>query len=204
MNAPVAPTLSLVPITPPAVAAAVTPSVQPTPIVLRERPAPQRPKIEWYGAPILIADAAALASTLAIGALSRGNSWGLGAGVGLTAYTVAGPVVHWANRQVGPGFGSLALRVGTPLSCAFWGVLAGQLLYPNADGAETGAMVGAALGVVVASVVDSAVLAYARPANQSPTLGTAPKSAQKPRVAWVPSASVDPRGGLNVGVGGSF
>ena len=162
-------------------------------------PAPAKAtRTEWYGWQILLGDGASLASGIATGLLSEP---GTGAAVGLTGYALGAPVVHWSHGQVGQGFGSLALRVGTPVSLAFWSFLAFGLSGSDADTATLAAGASAVLGMGAAMIVDVAVLAH----EKVPTEATQARTKPEPSLRWTPTAGYDgKRNALTVGLSGSF
>jgi hypothetical protein len=121
-------------------------------------PPPQEPT--WYGWQTLIVDGAALSLTVA--AFSRANSSGNSAATllelsGIT-YVIGPPIVHWAHGNVGKGFGSLGMRLVAPVLGAGIGCALDQ------SGGELGCLGGLALGgfagIVLAVVLDNALLAY--------------------------------------------
>ncbi len=124
----------------------------------------------WYGWQILIIDVATVATFAADDSGTR-----MGGGL---AYTLGGPVVHWAHGQQGAGWGSLALRSFTPL-----------LFIGADDDAGRSAAYGAAL---LASVLDITLLAHER----------MPKSRRR-SAALAPYVAVG-RGSASSGLGGSF
>lgn len=161
-------------------------------------PPPKKTRSEWYGWQILLVDGASLASGLAVGLAGKAEP---GAAVGLTGYALGAPIVHWANGQVGAGFGSLALRVGTPISMAFWGYLAFAVTSDDPDAAGLAAGASAIVGMAAAMVVDVAVLAKKQVPIEAPRAG----ARRKPQIQWTPTAGYDgKREAVTVGLAGSF
>lgn len=132
----------------------------------------------WYGGTILAADTAALVMGIgAIGAAgsrgAQGFAWPLVIGASVT-YLADGPIVHAAQGRTGAAFGSLGLRLGTPLVGAGVGGLVGAAAEGDCSGealcgigTAVGAIMGFGAGMVVASIVDIAGLAYADEPNSS-------------------------------------
>jgi hypothetical protein len=121
-------------------------------------PQPRLTKEHWYGGQTLAADGAALALVVAgIGLQSGGLTL-----FGATAYLGGGPIVHWAHGHVGMGFADLGIRAGLPFAGLFVGAMAGAVIFRN-DGVYGSLLAGAVGflgGIVGASVIDSAALAY--------------------------------------------
>ena len=119
----------------------ISPGPQPSPVESRT----------WYGWQILGVDA------LAIGALSidvASRSQGPSNAVGipcLTAFVVAGPIIHGSHRRWGGVAASVARRILLPLVATFSGG-AQQGDWSNRDAAE-----GLIAGMAAASLVDAAL-----------------------------------------------
>jgi len=139
------------------------------------------PPREWYGAPIVLADLAALGLFLVgVVASDHGHDFGSALmGVGVGTYLLGGPVVHFTEHQQRKGFASLGLRAGA-LAVGFGlGVIIGGVVGledKNGCPKETwcgmgdllvGAAVGLGSGYLIGAVVDSAALAY-KPATAKP------------------------------------
>lgn len=188
----------LCPATPPAAG-----TVTPTPVILRPdapQPVPPRTEKKWYGWQTLIVDGAVIVSSIAIGAASSDASNAAGT-VFLVGYALGGPIVHWANGQVGMGFASLGLRVGAPVVV---GVLGGALAAGASNGDGYAVLGGAAIGIIAGSigavVVDSAVLA-----RKTVTVDAAEERRASLKLKWAPTASYDPkREAFQAGIGGTF
>ncbi len=177
--------------------------------VLRAPSAAPRPftpiQKEWYGWQILLADGASIAAGIGVGLATNGDGGGVARGLATASagYVLAAPMVHWANGQVGPGFGSMSLRVGAPLVMAAWGVFGGSILLSDENGAAVGAGIGAGVGILGAIVVDAAVLAY-RPVDPKERERVS-GAAKKPALQWTPTAHYDvQRAATTVGLAGSF
>jgi zinc transporter ZupT len=129
---------------------------------------------EWYGRPMVIADALSL--TAFFGGVLLGSSEysdltdGLADGlalVGLAGYLVGGPIVHFSEGRVDIGGASLGLRLGAPLVGAGVGFFAGAVAWSDCDegnmcvleGVAIGVLLGFVGGLLVATVVDDAALA---------------------------------------------
>lgn len=126
---------------------------------------PPRSSGRWYGWQTLILDGSAVAlSSLGIGLATQRDSAGAGA-----AFLIAGgltqllgpPIVHWAHRNVGRGFASLAFRTVLPAVGLLIGAAAGS---GHSSSDQVVAMfAGAALGDALAITLDLTWLARERP-----------------------------------------
>jgi hypothetical protein len=120
---------------------------------------------DWYGAPVLVTGgSAALLVTAAIAAADDDVSPWL-AGLGGGAYVFGGPITHWANDEVGKGFGSLGLNVGLAGACGLIGALIGAASAGDGDFAGLAAgLLGGAIGLGVGSIaavaIDTTLLTY--------------------------------------------
>jgi hypothetical protein len=133
------------------------------------------PKGQWYGAPVLLVDAASLA--VALGSTGSGSP-GLGY-VGAGGYLLGGPVIHIAHRNGDKAVLSLMIRVAAPL--AF-----GYAAYEGFGGSNgegccpaIGAVLGGVVGAGLASVVDATTLAWETPRRATavpvgPTISVGP------------------------------
>lgn len=134
----------------------------------------------WYGWQIILTDASAVTLTVA-GAL--GEADGL-VTLGVLSYLFGPPIVHFAHRNVGRGFGSLGLRLGAP----FVGALLGVAVANCSEGSDFCGMPEVAVAMTAATltavVVDAAVLAY--------------DVEKKPRRTWTPSLRLGRHGGVLV------
>jgi hypothetical protein len=164
---------------------------------------------EWYGAPIIIADGV---STLvaSVGGVATGGVLTL---VGAGTFLLVPPIIHWARGNVAKGFGSLGLRVGMPSGGTLLGGLVGLVASGNcrgefcgAAGLVLGGLIGGGLGIIGASVVDSAVLAHDSGGQDEPlppTPSPTNRQAQKPSFTLQPGATWE-KGGGRVFLGGTF
>lgn len=138
----------------------------------------------WYGGTILAVDLAAL--TLGIAAVAHPDASAPLAIAGSATYLLGGPIVHAVHGRTGTAFGSLGLRVGVPIASAGVGAVVGAAAQGDCSGdwcgigAVVGGVFGFGAGMLVASVVDIAGLAYEAEPNSA-----------GPRVALLPS--IDPR-----------
>ena len=118
----------------------------------------------WYGWQVLAADAASITvfAVSARNALSTDNSyfWNGAAVVAGGGYFFGAPFIHLAHHRLGGAAVSLGLHVGLPL---LFGELGNSQSCPSGDGGEhgfcggTAALVGGALGVLTATIVDATV-----------------------------------------------
>ena len=141
---------------------------------------------EWYGAPIVVTDLAALGVFIGgMVAADRGSHFGSGLMIsGSGTYLLGGPIVHFSEHKSGNGFASLGLRLGAPLGGALVGAIVGGVIgSEKACGAnETcgfgGFAVGGGLGLVggglAAMVVDDAAFAYKATTPKALALTVAP------------------------------
>lgn len=158
---------------------------------------PSEKASEWYGDQILYVDGALV--LLALPTL----------GVTLIGYPLGGPIVHLAYENYGRAAGSLALRVGVPMV----GVIATAAVacrrppsdpqYPYDDGdsgmcAVMAVVIGAPLGAMVATAIDSAVLAWADEPEPEPLRDTS-ETGLRITPTFAPTV-----GGASVGVVGVF
>jgi len=167
-----------------------------------------RTETKWYGWQTLLVDG--VTSTTGLLLIGSGNYELQDAGLGILVggYALGGPVVHWANGQVGKGFASLGLRVGAPLVAGLSGALVGAAFSGDSCGGrvcnDTGVAVGAVLGtvggVIAALVIDTAVLAR-KTVKVEPEVARA----RAPKLTWTPTAGFDSkRQAANIGISGTF
>jgi hypothetical protein len=157
-------------------------------------PEPMPLSARWYGSPALMADAAALAVSVAGFSTRNEGIFFLGG----TAFLLAGPINHIVNHRPGAAVGSFLLRaLASGLAVA---VYVTDLLSQGCDGdpgaghpCEYGrAALFAGLVLAGAAVGDDVLLARERPQHPAPA-----------RVSWTPGLQVAPNLGM-VSVGGSF
>lgn len=151
------------------------------------------PPSEWYGWQVLVADASSL---------SLGIVGGLGgrslpaAGLGAVTYVGVSPIIHGVHGNAGAALGSLGLRVAMPTGGLFLGAAIGNgsSRSDQLGGVIVGAFTGAAAGMVLATVIDTTLLARA---------DKAPEPVPAGKVVWRPNLGVSQRG-AEVGVSGAF
>jgi hypothetical protein len=136
-----------------------------------EAPSDSAPPARWYGAPLVLTDAAAFV-LIGTGIAGREGLTLMGA----TLYGLDGFAVHAANGEPGKGFGSLGLRLGSPCVGAATGALIGlaasngcQGDWCGVEGLVAGSLLGFGAGMVAASIIDISVLAYKRPSSPTAT-----------------------------------
>jgi hypothetical protein len=145
----------------------------------------------WYGAPILIADAAAAGAILA-SVYFRSDTL---IGAGLVSFAGVPPVVHALHRRGGRGLGSLGLRLGLPIVGAFigGGLVDRSKCHIEDDGCVlAGVLTGAGIGMALAAIADQ-FLAFDRHETR----------AKPSAFAIAPTLSVGRTGG-SVGLAGAF
>ena len=127
---------------------------------------------EWYGAPIVVTDLAALG--VFIGGMTvadRGSHVGSGLMIlGFGTYLLGGPIVHFSEHKLGNGFASLGVRLGAPLGGALVGAIVGGVIGSGRTcganetcglgGLAVGGVLGLLGGGLAAMVVDDAAFAY--------------------------------------------
>lgn len=158
-----------------------------------EYPPPDEPgsREVWYGYQILAALGVSHL-TLIVGAATEDVTI---IGMGIGGHFLSAPIVHWANGEVGRGFGSLAMNVGLPLGGLFVGYGVGAITGdPSASG--VGAILVGAMGLIAAPVIDVAALAYKKPSGSSDSAAGWPT-----RVMLTPVLGHELTG---VGIGGQF
>jgi hypothetical protein len=173
----------------------------------KEQP-PRSSKRDWYGWETLLTD------SLATGVVGMGISTGRApyagtfAFAGLGTFALGGPIVHAAHGRWGIAAADVGLRVGSVALGAVVGGMLGKaaqgnscggaagvddICVPSDSGLIEGVFFGGMVGVVVASAIDSAVLA--REPRASPP--------DEARLTWSPM--VGPiKDGVTVGVSARF
>lgn len=118
----------------------------------------------WYGAPMLGSDGIAVAL---LGSALAARSANYSAGAAISAaivFGLSGPLTHAFNQRWGIAIASLAMRVLGTGAAGFLGVVVGLGVGGWGDYAGATAAIGGGIGILVgsavASVIDSAVLAY--------------------------------------------
>ena len=117
----------------------------------------------WYGWQVLLADGSALALLLFGTSVESPGGVYLGA----ATFVLGGPIAHIAHRRGGAAAGSLALRLGAPVSGLITGILVGAALSRGGrnhvgTSLDDAGLAGGLLGLLVAAGVDIAVLARER------------------------------------------
>lgn len=143
------------------------------------------PKRVWYGWQTLTMDGLSVAVPITLAAAkSDAAAYAFG------GFYLFGPaVVHWTHENVGTGFASVGVRVGSPLV----GLLAGCAVSCGGRGDYEAAFAGLFLGYAAAVVLDAAAFAWEDPEPQ--------RYGARPTIT--PTASIH-RGGGTFGLVGSF
>ncbi|MBX3201547.1 MAG: hypothetical protein KF894_25650 [Labilithrix sp.] len=133
-------------------------------------PAPAQYEKVWYGYQTLIADAVSFG--LLVGGIASRTSEVTT--TGYLAFLLATPTVHMVHGNVGPGFGSIGLRLLVPLIGMGVGALTGLIVGSTqgsgglddigrgANGPATGAAVGGLIGGGICVAIDAGGLAYTK------------------------------------------
>lgn len=158
-------------------------------------------KSQWYGWQTLIVDGAWILGGTPVSAASPGA----GAALILGGYFLGGPIVHWAHGQVGRGFADFGIRVGAPIVLSLLGYAALHKGNGNDFDGAAGAVIGAALGIIGAIVIDASVLAY-EPGDDDDDDGAARTTRRNARVMPTILPMLTPRteGGAVFGVSGTL
>lgn len=138
------------------------PGLSPAPTPGAATAAPEaslEPTRRWYGWGTLLTDGAALVLTVA--SFNAGNGPGADAlaTAAVGSYLFGGPLVHLSHSRPGAAAGSLALRGGLPFLMGGLGVALEDCSGGDFCGVA-GALLGGALGIVSAVVIDAAALGY--------------------------------------------
>ncbi|HSO40490.1 MAG TPA: hypothetical protein VLT33_48520 [Labilithrix sp.] len=178
--------------------------VRPARVASPEVAAPSvvRTHTHWYGWQTLLVDGASLLVLPAVAMTSDSAGGGLLLVAG-GGYLLGGPIVHLAHGEVARAFASLGLRAGLPLVGGFVGVAAAKENCRGELCGLGGAFVGAALGMVAATIIDPAALAYEKVEDESSARSDRPAPVRS-RVALSPLAGPRKEGGFDVGLGGTF
>jgi len=157
----------------------------------------------WYGDSVLIADLSALGlGAISLAAATSGSSnedLSLPAGLAaLATYVAGGPLIHAARGNYGNMSESIVLRLLTPLGGALVGAGLGAASVSGCSGdfcglgAAVGGIFGFGGGMILASAIDIAAVAY-----------DSPPDPQQPQVALLPT--VDTRhGGVGLNLVGTW
>ena len=117
------------------------------------------------------------------------------------------PIVHWIHGNMGPGFGSMAMRIFLPPVGLGVGALAGLIAGANErshdhDDVDSAVFVGAVTGVLVGTlipvVLDATVFGY-----EKVEVETTARARPRPTFTMAPTLDVRKNGGT-VGLGGTF
>jgi hypothetical protein len=109
----------------------------------------------WYGTPMLVADATALAAFGVAPHLEGTNAPTALVVSGLAAYVVVSPVVHLLHDHGDRALGSLALRLGLPILGAMMGIPLGGSCHTDDDSCVSrGLYYGTLIGLGTAAIVD--------------------------------------------------
>lgn len=183
------------PTQPAPVPSAPAPAPEAAPAPAPSRP-PERFEKVWYGWQTLIADG--ISFTAIIGGTATKSTGVLTAGI--VGFVFATPIVHMAHANVGPGIGSIGLRVFMPLTGMGIGALTGLIIGgtagrgslakfgEGANGAATGAVLGTFIGGAASVLIDAAGLAYTKERVDEPT--TTDRGRGAPLLSVAPSLDV--------------
>ena len=129
-------------------------------------PSSARADEDWYGWQTMAVDGGAYVAM--VGGISSTNALGLL--TGLSLYFVGAPLVHVFHDEPRRGGIDLGVRIAAPAAGA---ALSGTVFCPGGEDCGFRATIGAAVGIVVAQVIDAAVLAYADgPTSATPRMIT--------------------------------
>lgn len=186
------------------------PTSQPAPA---PAPAPYKPATHtektWYGWQNLIVDAASI-TVLAIGVGQGTDGSGLRVAGGL-GYVFGSPIVHWVHGNIGPGFGSLGMRVLLPPIGLVVGIIVGAIagasdrnnsIEDASSSIATGAVAGFFIGVAIPVALDAAVLGWEK--NEVPNTSRIPTMPKTPALTMRPILRPTAGGGGFAGLGGTF
>lgn len=129
----------------------------------RFSPAEKRQPRHWYGAPILVADSLAYAS-LALAFNAQGTSK-FTLPLGISAYAVAGPITHAVHGQ----WLRMGLSITVRATVPFTGLLLGATGCNSEDDCADSIAGGVLAGMLVATIVDAAVVAH-EPVPEAPNV----------------------------------
>lgn len=204
---PLTPTPVVVPPAP-STSATQPPPVQPGQPAQPPPPPPPvtRKKVEkvWYGWQTLAADAVS-GTFLVAGVASKTSALTT---IGIVGYGLGAPTVHWVHGNIGPGFGSLGMRILLPPIGFVIGLIAGAIAgagKPNNSLDEvgsalwTGAIVGTVGGMLIPVAIDAAALGYEKVETET----TAKAKKPLPLFSVTPQLSVG-QGRGTMGLGGTF
>jgi hypothetical protein len=161
---------------------------------------------KWYGAPMLVSDLLSTTSWgIAAGTSTSPNNAGAAfAGLAGFPYLLTSPVVHAMHGHGWRAVGSVLLRASLAAAGLVVGVGATSCNECFFEGSFTGAIVGVAVGGLVAMAIDDGLLAWEPPDPPRP----AHASLRPPALQWLPTMGVayDSRSAAvpTFGVAGSF
>jgi hypothetical protein len=148
---------------------------------------------QWYGTQILAADGVSILLAT-VGGVATG---GVLTFASAFTYVFVPSMIHGGNGSIARGIGSIGLRTALPASLAVLSV--GLLGVPSEDVVPILGGAGAIVGILLASTIDIAALAYKTVEPESQTSKQAKRSNFKvsPGVSWE-------KGGAGVSLGGTF
>jgi hypothetical protein len=169
---------------PPPASAAPRPYLYPSPYWRYPYPAaPAAPTARyWYGWQTLLVMGGSTVLSL-VSTVGDGRVAMVTVPLAIGGFTLGGPIVHWAQGNIGKGFISLGMNVGGAVLGAATGAVA--ICAPGGCAGEFGPLlgflfgaIGGGLGLLAANIVDVSVLSYRehRPARPAPVVGWRPSS----------------------------
>ncbi len=130
--------------------------------------------------------------------------------VGMPAYALGGPIVHWTHGHFEKGLVSFAANVAGPLIFGFTGeiIRCNEANAPD-DCGSRGFPAGFALALVVVPLVDALVLGWENRPLDDYTTGSGARSvtaerSRAPSVSITPIFGIDVQKTMRLGVGGVF
>lgn len=117
----------------------------------------------WYGAPILVADGVAYGGLALAINVERTNGIALPSSIG--TFLLAGPIIHAVHGR----WGRMGLSVGARALFPVGGVLLGATGCTAGSDCSGSLATGAIVGMLAATIVDAAVLAY-EPVSEMPAV----------------------------------
>jgi hypothetical protein len=156
----------------------------------------------WYGWQTLTS--LGVSSTFLVLSFPVTSAAGVTLPLALGGAVLGGPIVHWANGNVGKGFISLGMNVGA----GALGAVIGAGLWCREGGCRGhvggweglgASMIGAGIGVVVSNIVDASALAYGRRRVRLDETATP----TRPAIALLPTLDIQ-QGRASAGVMGTF
>lgn len=153
----------------------------------------------WYGWQTLTS--LGVSSTFMVVSFAGPSSAAFTMPLALGGAVLGGPIVHWANGNVGKGFISLGMNVGAGVAGTLIGAGLCRAACRNLGGWEplVGGVIGAGVGVVVSNIVDASVLAYGRRRVRLDEAATP----TRPAIALLPTLDIQ-QGRASAGVMGTF